>query len=57
MSLPEFRSETPTQFDLARWLFQKIETIEGPCKTRTDTLALMYECISAIRQPEKGSKS
>lgn len=52
MTLPPARTETPTQFDLARWLFERIEAIEGPCKDRTAVLALMYECMGAVRPPK-----
>jgi hypothetical protein len=53
MDLPPIRTETPTQFDLARWLFTLIEAREGPVKNRTDALALMVECMAAIRPPER----
>jgi hypothetical protein len=53
MTLPPLRTETPTQFDLARWLFERIEAIEGPCKGRMAVLSLMYECMGAVRPPEK----
>jgi hypothetical protein len=53
MDLPPIRTETPTQFDLARWLFLLIEEREGPVKTRLEALALMTECMAAIRPPER----
>ena len=49
----DFHSETPTQFDLARWLFQLIEERSGRCESRMDALALMTECMTAVRPPER----
>ena len=57
-NLPPIRSETPTQYDLARWLFQLIEQREGQAKNRMEALGLMMECMTAIRpDPEKAGKS
>lgn len=47
------RTDTPTQYDLARWLFEHIESIEGSCQDRLAALSLMYECMTAIRPPLK----
>lgn len=43
---------TPTQYDLARWLFELIEKRCGPLSNRTEIMALMYECITAVRPPK-----
>jgi hypothetical protein len=56
--LPYVRPETPTQYDLARWLFQLIEQREGPAQNRMDALGLMMECMTAIRPDlDKSGKS
>ena len=49
------RTDTPTQYDLARWLFERIEKID-PCKSRLEALELMDGCITAIRPAEKNRK-
>ena len=58
MDLPPTRTETPTQYDLARWLFQLIEEREGRRVGRTEILGLMIECMTAVRpERERGSKT
>lgn len=47
------RSETPTQYDLARWLFQHIEKTHGVSSDRSDALALMDQCMTVIRPLER----
>jgi hypothetical protein len=57
MTLPEFRSETPTQFDLARWLFERILTdFDHKIQTKAEALALMSDCMNVIR-PEPRTKN
>ena len=51
--LPPTRTETPTQYDLARWLFERIAAVEGEPKDRDTALALMHECLSVVRPEEK----
>jgi hypothetical protein len=46
-------SRTPTQFDLARWLYERIVALEGEPKTRVECLELMTEVMSAVRPPAK----
>lgn len=59
MSLPSaafgeaVRTDTPTRFDLARWLFLAIEERTGRCQTRQECLELMYEVAGAIAGPEQ----
>lgn len=58
MNTDNFRSETPTQFDLARWLYLRIESLDGtPIATRDDALALMGECLAIIRPPSTKAAS
>lgn len=56
--LEPVRTETPTQYDLARWLFQLIEERHGQCSSRNEVLGLMIECMTAVRpEREKGGKA
>ena len=52
---PLERTITPTQFDLARWLFERVVAIEGEPKSRIDVLELMSEVMATVR-PVKESK-
>jgi hypothetical protein len=49
----ETRGQTPTQFDLARWMFEYIAAIEGEPKTRIECLELMTEIMAVVRPPAK----
>ena len=55
MSLAPIESRTPTQFDLAKWLFEKIIALEGEAKTRIECFELMSEILEVIRPPKNGS--
>jgi hypothetical protein len=41
---------TPTQYDLARWLYTKIESLDPP-KNKDDALAIMHEVLQIVRPP------
>lgn len=46
------RTDTPTRYDLARWMFLAIEERTSRCTTREDCLTLIYEISAAIVGPQ-----
>jgi len=40
---------TPTQYDLARWMIERIIVLEGEPKNRVEYLELMSEVLSCVR--------
>jgi hypothetical protein len=56
MTFPAVQSQTPTQFDLARWLYEQIASTDGAPKTRAECIELMSEIIAVIRPPLKGKQ-